>query len=106
MANYSQNLVFSGLGTLSTVVPSAGLYLLQGQLSIPTLVSGGGVSACLVTINQNGSPVYTGQAGAEGFRAEIACSALDTLAVVLSSAAAADQPANSIKMNAQLSLGG
>lgn len=106
MANYNQNFVLSGLNTLTTVVPFAGLYLLKGQISLPTLVGGAGVSACLVTINQNGSPVYTGQAGAEGFSAEIACAALDTLAVVLSSAAAADQPANVIKSNIQLSLGG
>lgn len=106
MPPYNQNFVFSGLGTLSTQVPTAGLYLLRGQISLPTLVGGSGVSSCLVTINQNGSPVYTGQAGAEGFQAEIQCSALDTLAVVLSSAASADQPSNVIKMNAQLSLGG
>ncbi len=94
---YNQNLTFNGLGTLSITVPFAGAFFFEGKISLPTLTNGGGVSACLVTINQNGSPVYTGIAGAEGFRADIACAANDVIAMVFSSAAAADQGLNVIK---------
>lgn len=107
MANqFNQNVTFSGLGTQTLEAPFAGPYLVKGKISIPTLVAGGGVSSCLVVVNQNGTPVYTGQAGAEGFRTIIVCAALDVLTVVLSSAAAADQPANSIKSTMEFSLGG
>lgn len=95
--NYSQNLVFSGLGTVSFTVPTAGAYFLDGKISLPTLVNGGGVSACLCVINQNGSPVYTGIAGAEGFYKVVSCAANDLIAIVLSSSAPADQLLNVIK---------
>lgn len=105
MANYNQNLVFNGLGTLSITVPVAGSYFCEGKISLPTLTNGGGVSACLVTINQNGSPIYTGQAGAEGFKTDIVCAALDVIAIVLSSSAAADQPLNVIKSTISIGIG-
>lgn len=103
MAIYSQNLVFNGLGTLSTTVPAAGLYFFDGHLSLPTLTDGGGVSSVVVVINQNGSPVYTGSAGAEGFYTTLNCAANDVIAFVFSSAAAADQGLNVIK--ATISIG-
>ncbi len=94
---YNQNLAFNGLGTLSITIPFDGAFFFDGKISLPTLTNGGGVSACLVTINQNGSPVYTGIAGAEGFKTDIACTAGDVIAMVFSSAAAADQGLNVIK---------
>lgn len=97
MANYNQNLVFNGLGTLSTTVPLAGPYFVDGHISLPTLTAGGGVSAVLVVVNQNGSPVYTGQAGAEGFYTTLNCAANDVIAMVFSSSAPADQPLNVVK---------
>lgn len=105
MANYNQNLVFTGLGTLTTSVPSAGPYKMEGKISLPTLVGGSGVSACVCTINQNGSPIYTGTAGAEGFGIEPTCAANDTFTFVLSSAAAPDQVLNAIKMTVSISQG-
>lgn len=105
MANFNQEFVFNGLGTLSTNAPLAGNYFLEGHTSLPTLSNGGGVSACLVTINQNGSPVYTGVAGAEGFRTTLSCAAADLIAVVFSSSAAADQGKNVIKSNISFGLG-
>ena len=94
---YNQNITFNGLGTFSINMPFAGAFFFDGKISLPTLSNGGGVSACLVTINQNGSPVYVGIAGAEGFRADIACAANDLIAIVFSSSAAADQGFNVIK---------
>lgn len=123
MANFSQNLGTSGLGTLSFVVPAAGTYYLSGSISLPMLsqdvsqpappssVTATGsspnyqsiVSAVLVVINLNGSPVYTGIAGATGFQAVVACAAADTLAFVYSSSAAPDQGLNAIKSTISIS---
>lgn len=97
MASFNQNIAFSGLSTVSMIAPSAGPYCLDGKISLPTITNGGGASACVATVNQNGSPIYTGIAGAEGFKVDMLCAANDTIALVLSSAAAADAPANVIK---------
>lgn len=97
MSSFNQNASFSGLGTFSITVQIAGPYFLEGKISLPTLTNGGGASSCLVTINQNGSPIYTGLAGAEGFKKDTLCAAGDVLAIVLSSSAPADQPLNAIK---------
>lgn len=94
---FSQNLVFNGLGTLSVTIPAAGLIFFKGKISLPTIVDGGGASSLVVTINQNGSPVYTGAAGASGFETSFVCAASDVIAFVFSSAAAADQGLNVIK---------
>lgn len=102
---YNQNLTFNGLGTLSITVPQAGAYFVDGKISLPSLTNGGGVSACLVTINQNGSPVYTGIAGAEGFYTDISCAAADVIAIVFSSAATPDQGLNVIKSTIAIGLG-
>lgn len=105
MTNYNQNFVFNGLGTLSFTVPNAGPYMLSGKISLPTLVNGGGASSLVVTVNQNGSPVYTGVAGASGFGVELNCAASDLIAIVFSSAAAADLPLNVIKSVISISQG-
>jgi hypothetical protein len=103
--NYSQNVTFNGLGTFSFNIPAAGAYFLDGKISIPTIVNGGGPSSLVVTINQNGSPVYVGLAGAEGFYAILSCAANDLIAVVFSSAAPADQALNVIKSTFVVSQG-
>ena len=102
----NQNLTFAGLGTLSVTIPQAGAYFFKGKISIPTIAKGDvGPSSCLVTINQNGSPVYTGIAGAEGFYTDIACALNDVIAMVFSSAAAVDQGLNVIKSTISYGLG-
>lgn len=105
MATFDQNLVFNGLGTLSITVPFAGYYFIQGNSSVPTLVGGGGASSLLTTVNQNGSPVYVGPVGAEGFKTQLLCAANDVIAVVYSSAAAADAPLNVIKSSVSIGMG-
>ncbi len=102
--NY-QNFVFQGLGTLTYVVPEAGLYFVEGKSSIPTLTNGQGVSALVATVNVNGSPSYTGVAGAQGFRCNVSCSALDIITVVWTSAAAPDLALNAIKSTVEIGLG-
>lgn len=102
---FNQNASFAGLGTYSVIVPTAGLYFVDGKISLPSVRDGDGKSACLAVVNVNGSPVYTGVAGAEGFKTDMICAAGDTVAVVLSSAAAADQPLNVIKSNIAIGSG-
>ncbi len=103
---YNQNLTFAGLGTLSITVPLAGAYFFKGSISLPTLAKGDiSPSALVVTVNQNGSPIYTGQAGAEGFYVTASCAANDVMAMVFSSAATVDQGLNVIKSVISVGLG-
>jgi hypothetical protein len=97
MATYNQNFTFTGLGTLSTSLPIAGPYFVDGKITVPTIVSGGVPSQLVVTINQNGSPIYVGPAGAEGFHVDLLGAVNDTLAVVFSSSLASDALINTNK---------
>ena len=107
MANapFNQNYTLSGLVTLSVGVPNAGPYVVKGKISLPTVTDGGGASSVVAVVNLNGSPVYTGTAGAEGFRANLLCAAGDTVAVVLSSAAAPDNVLNAVKSTVEIYQG-
>lgn len=102
---FAQNISFTGLGTFTMSAPEAGPYFFEGKITLPTINNGGGVSACLVTINQNGSPVYTGIAGAEGFYKNVTCAFNDTMTIVLSSAATPDQGLNVIKSTFSIGTG-
>ena len=102
---YNQNLTFAGLGTLSITLPMDGSYFFEGKISLPTLTKSGEVSALVVVVNKNGSPVYTGVAGAEGFKVQVSCVANDLIAMVFSSAATADQGLNVIKSVISIGLG-
>lgn len=96
--NFSQTLVYTGLGTLTVFLPTAGEYFFEGKSQIPTLASGSGPSALQVVVKQNSSTIYTGPAGARGFKIEgIAGAFNDQIDIIFSSAAAADQPINAIK---------
>lgn len=98
MASFNQNMAISGLGTFALIpAPAAGPYVIEGKLSLPTITNGGGASACVVVVNQNGSPIYTGGAGAEGFKCEMLCAVGDAITVVTSSAGAPDAVLNAIK---------
>lgn len=106
MSSFNQNMAFSGLGTFSLIpAPAAGPYVVEGHLSLPTIVNGGGASSAVVVINQNSSAKYTGVAGAEGFKCELLCAVGDQVDVVVSSAAAGDAALNVIKGNASFSQG-
>lgn len=104
MAVYNQNFVFNGLGTQSFIVPVAGPGFVEGKSDIPTLVNGGGASSLVVTVNQNGSAIYTGNAGANGFYTTFLGALNDTIAVVYTSAAAPDNAYNAIK--SKIDIGG
>ncbi len=96
-SGFNQNIESTGLSTISTTVPYAGPYFVKGMITLPTLVDGGGASSLVVTVNQNGSPVYTGSAGAEGFYTNISCAAFDVIAVVFSSSASVDALSNALQ---------
>lgn len=101
--NYFQNATLQGLGTLTIVVPDAGVYYINGQVSLPSISAGSSAnSSVVVTITQNGTTRYTGAAGDRGFHLERALSASDSIAIITSSSAAVDQDSNSIKTVIQI----
>jgi hypothetical protein len=69
----------------------------QGKLQLPTLINGGGASQAVTTITQNSTTVYTGLAGAEGFKTVINAAALDTVTVAVTSSATPDLGLNVVK---------
>lgn len=96
-SGFNQNLENTGLTSTSVTVPYAGPYAIQGKIVVPTLSTALQPSQVVVTVNQNGSPVYVGPAGAEGFYTNLSCAANDVIAVVLSSSAASDALPNVVK---------
>jgi hypothetical protein len=107
MANFYVNETTQGLGTIATAQASTtDIYRVSGKITLPTIIQGSPApSQVVVTINVNGSPVYTGLAGAEGFRANPACSAGDIITVVLTSSAPTDAALNVIKSTISISEG-
>ncbi len=105
-ANFNQNSTFGGLGTAASVkVPDAGLYQVNGSITLPSIPMGSPLaSAVVVVVNKNGSPVYTGSAGSRGFQTQVSCAALDVISVVLSSALAEDNEPNAVKSTISISL--
>lgn len=97
---FGQTLMFEGLGTFTLfTAPFAGLFEVDGKISIPTISSGDGQSSVLATVKKNGSTISNGAgvAGAQGFNYQVQLASGDVMSVVLSSAAAADQGLNKIK---------
>ena len=103
---FSQNYVWTGLGTLSFTVPNAGIYKVHGDITLPRLVSGDSAnSECVVTIDVASSEEYVGAAGATGFTLEFSAAAGDAVDIEFASAAAVDEAKNAIKANIQVSQG-
>jgi len=113
--NAGQSLMFEGLGTFTLLAsaPVAGLYQVQGNISLPLLrdgpgpsqyAGGAGPSSVQATVKNNGSNVMVGIAGATGFSTQVTLAAGDALTVVLSSAATEDVGTNVIKTTATVSL--
>lgn len=104
---FNQNSTVAGLGTIVTVaVPDAGIYFVAGTLTLPSIPTGAPLaSAVVVIVNKNGSPVYTGSAGARGFHTDVSCAAADVITVVLSSALAQDNEPGAVKSTISLGLG-
>jgi hypothetical protein len=101
----NQNLVWNGLGTLSVTIPIAGNQSFAGQIQLPTIVQGNGASSLVVTVKQNGTAIYTGTAGASGFKVDTYCAVGDVIAIIFSSSAAIDQGLNVIKSEISITQG-
>lgn len=95
---YTNSQTVTGLGTTTLpAVPTTGRYAIEGKITLPLISQGAGKSSVVAVVNVNGTPVYTGGAGAEGFRVAPFCNAADVISIVLSSSAAADLGLNIIK---------
>lgn len=103
----------NGLSTTTINIPTTDFYTVAGTLQLPTAGptastgAGGGAgtgavatnqtqSQVVVTVNHNGSPIYTGAAGAKGFSTGAQCTAGDTMTVVLTSSLSQDQQPNAV----------
>lgn len=95
---FNMNCGIVGLQSVTFGIPEAGTFLVSAKLTLPTIPEGESTnSQVVVTINQNGSTVYTGPAGAKGCGFETTCLANDTIQVLLSSSAAIDQGLNVVR---------
>lgn len=98
MAQQAQNVVITGLQTLHLFAPVSGIYDLAGKMTLPEIYEGNSAASQVVaSVTQNGTTVYTGLAGADGFRLPLNCVIGDNIAVTLSSSAPVDQPINAVK---------
>jgi len=103
-----------GLTTFNIPVPDTANYVVEVQTTLPTIPTTGNTgsgagsqpiltstpslySSLITVINHNGSPVYTSNAGDRSARAQITCTAGDTITVVTSSSNPADQANNAVK---------
>lgn len=99
--NFIARQTLNGLGTFSLMTapatPATGLYFIDGQLTLPTLVDGGGVSAVVATVYVDGVAQYTGVAGALGFQTKLTLLAGNVVTIGLASAATPDQGLNAVR---------
>jgi hypothetical protein len=103
MAQVGINMVFTGLGSVSGSVPQAGTYMVIGRLDLPTVSKGDIANSQVVTtVSQNGTLMYTGLPGAEGFDLTLVCAAGDIILINTSSSAAVDQGANVFKVKVSI----
>lgn len=94
MGNFNQQLTSTGLTTVSFTVPVAGVYTFQGTLSAPEISGGASASSqVVVVLKQGATTLYTGPAGASGFKIVVNCAALDVMSIIYSSSAAVDTAA-------------
>lgn len=96
---FNVNSSFAGLGTYTVTAPTAGPYKLVVKTTIPAIPDGDATASQLViTVNQNGTPIYTGAAGSRGATVStINCAASDVITVVFTSSQAEDNNLNAIK---------
>jgi hypothetical protein len=107
MSNYltlNQSQTIAGLGTWNYTIPAAGPYFIQFQFSeVPP-------SSLVLTINVNGSPVYTSttlaaQQSAAGAKVDLNSATNDAITVVLSSSAPIDKQLNTVQTTIAIGQG-
>ena len=107
MAAFSTNEPISGLRTTIMPAMTPGPHQFVGKLTLPRASNGSAsASQVVVTINQNGSPVYIGQPGADGFEAGVNIATNDVITIVTSSTNPADQQLNAVKLTVAIWEGG
>lgn len=91
-------MVFSGLGSNTTTIATAGPIDVIGSITCPGIDQGSASNSQVVAVViQNSTTLFTGAAGAKGFQVPVLAAANDTITVTLSSSAPIDQPLNVIK---------
>ena len=96
--DFSTSEVISGLRTTAVPYTVAGPLELIGKLTLPRASQGSaGASTVVVTVNQNGTPVYAGLPGADGFKTGVNVTLGDVITIVTSSSSPIDQQLNAVK---------
>jgi hypothetical protein len=107
MADFNTSKVISGLRTTGVPYLEAGPCQLVGKLTLPRASQGStSASTVVVTVNQNGTPIYTGRPGADGFECGVNIALNDVIQVVTSSSNPLDQALNAVKMTLSIYEGG
>lgn len=100
------SLVFNGIGNFTSTITVAGDYVVQGQLSLPSLTQSGSDSAVQTVVKLNSTTKLTGVAGATGFKVDIpGCAVGDVIHIITSSSNAIDNALNAVKLTAQIFQG-
>jgi len=123
MANFTQSASYPGLGTATVNIPETSLYSFQGSLTLNDNAGsaiqgpGGGAgtgtgapppipSQVIVTINQNGSPIFTTNPGDRSFCLNAyGCTAGDVITFVMTSSLAQDKLPSSVRLTLSVSEG-
>jgi hypothetical protein len=107
MAAYNTVEPISGLRTTQMPNMNPGPHQFVGKLTLPRASQGSsGASQVVVTVNQNGSPVYVGIPGADGFETGVNIAVNDVITVVTSSNQPVDQVLNAVKLTVSIWEGG
>jgi hypothetical protein len=105
--DFSTSAVISGLRT--TIIPYtvAGPLSLVGKVTLPRASNGFLTgSTVVVTVNQNGTPVYVGLPGADGFKTSVNVALGDVITIVTNSNSPIDQQFNAVKTTVAIWEGG
>lgn len=104
MANYNISSNYTGLATITLpAAPTADPYTIQGTLVLPSVSKGSSAnSSVVVVVNKNGSAIYTGVAGAMGFKVVATLAAGDIITIVPSSSNTVDQGKQTVKITVQM----
>jgi hypothetical protein len=101
----------SGLETLTIVMNSAGQTMMTGKIKLPRLSQTDPTdpnylsypSAVVTTVKQNGTTIFTSNAGQDGFRIPISYALNDSFTVALTSSEPQDEVLNAV--GAAVSIG-
>ena len=124
MANVYLNTTFNGLSEFDYPAPVADSFVVEGSLQLPAQVptaasgpGGGGIgtssvpglplsSQVVVTVKQNSTTIYTGVAGAKGFKTGVNAALNDVIKIILTSSASIDQQPNAVQCTVSIYEGG